>query len=75
MVDIKSATAEIKRGIKKDRKKPHGKNIMSASGAHGGHNYSLKVSFTMSVEHKCIYHHQPPTTTNHHHHHQQQQQQ
>jgi len=31
MVDIQSAMAEIRRGIKKDRKKPQGKNIMSAS--------------------------------------------
>jgi len=33
MVDIQSAAAEIRRGIKKieDRKKPQGKNIMSAS--------------------------------------------
>jgi len=42
MVDIQSATAEIRRGIKKDRKKerqkPQGKNIMSAFATHGGHN-------------------------------------
>jgi len=41
MVDIQSAAAEIRRGIKKeDRrwKKPQGKNIMSASATHGGHN-------------------------------------
>jgi len=33
MVDIQSAAAEIRRGIKKieDIKKPQGKNIMSAS--------------------------------------------
>jgi len=34
MVDIQSATAEIRRGKKKERKKkkkPQGKNIMSAS--------------------------------------------
>jgi len=31
MVNIQSPTAEIRRGIKKDRrKKPQGKNIMSA---------------------------------------------
>jgi len=36
MVDIQSATAEIMRGIKK--KKPQGKNIMSASATQGGHN-------------------------------------
>ena len=38
MVDIQSAAAEIRRGIKKDRKKPRGKNIMSASAMQGGHN-------------------------------------
>jgi len=38
MVDIQSAAAEIKKGIKKDRKKPQGKNIMSASAMQGGHN-------------------------------------
>jgi len=38
MVDIQSAAAEIRRGIKKERKKPQGKNIMSASATQGGHN-------------------------------------
>ena len=41
MVDIQSATAEIRRGIKKiedRRKKPQGKNIMSASATQGGHD-------------------------------------
>jgi len=41
MVDIQSVVAEIRRGIKKmeeDRKKPQGKNIMSASATQGGHN-------------------------------------
>ena len=38
MVDIQSAAAEIRRGIKKeDRKKPQGKNIMSASATQDGH--------------------------------------
>jgi len=42
MVDIQSVAAEIRRGIKKrkkieDRKKPQGKNIMSASATQGGH--------------------------------------
>jgi len=44
MVDILSATAEIRRGIKKDRKKPQGKNIMSTSATQGGHN-----KWTMTV--------------------------
>jgi len=39
MVDIQSAAAEIRRGIKKeDRKKPQGKNIVSAFAKKGGHN-------------------------------------
>jgi len=44
MVDIQSATAEIRRGIKKKknkkrrRNKPQDKNIMSASATQGGHN-------------------------------------
>jgi len=38
MVDIQSAAAEIRRGIKKieDIKKPQGKNIMSASAIRRG---------------------------------------
>jgi len=40
MVDIQSATAEIRRGMKKiedrRRKKSQGKNIMSASATQGG---------------------------------------
>ena len=40
MVDIQPAAAEIRRGKKGkiDRKKPQGKNIMSASATQGGHN-------------------------------------
>jgi len=43
MVDIQSATAEIRQVQKKDRrekkkKKPQGKNIMSASATQGGLN-------------------------------------
>jgi len=40
MVDIQSPTAEIRRGKKdrKKKKKPQGKNIMSASAMQGGHN-------------------------------------
>jgi len=39
MVDIQSAMAEIRRGKKKikEKKKPQGKNIMSASATQGGH--------------------------------------
>ena len=39
MVDIQSATAEIRRGKKEERKKQN-KNIMSASATQGGHNNS-----------------------------------
>ena len=45
MVDIQSATAEIRRGIKKiedKRKKPQGKNIMTASATQGGHKEETK---------------------------------
>ena len=40
MADIQSATAEIRRGKKKEdrNKKREGKNIMSASATQGGHN-------------------------------------
>ena len=45
MVDIQSAAAEIRRGIKKeDRKKSQGKNIMSASATQGSHNDKFLVS-------------------------------
>jgi len=37
MVDIHSATAEIRRGKKKE-KETSGQNIMSASATQGGHN-------------------------------------
>jgi len=39
MIDIQSATAEIRRGKKerKKKKKPLGENIMSASDRQGGH--------------------------------------
>jgi len=45
MVDIQSATAEIRRGKKEEedrKKKPQSKNIMSASVTQGGHNDSRK---------------------------------
>jgi len=46
MVDIQSATAEIRRRKKierkKERQKPQGKNIMSASATQGGHNKSQR---------------------------------
>jgi len=36
MVDIQSATAEIRRGKKEDRKKPQGKNVMACPIPNGG---------------------------------------
>jgi len=41
MLDIQSPTAEIKRGKKRKKKKPQGKNIMSASARQGGHNNKM----------------------------------
>ena len=42
MVDIQYPTAEIRRGKKETRKKkPQGKNIMTASATKGGHNEQL----------------------------------
>ena len=59
MADIQSATDEIRRGIKKDRKKPQGKNIMSASATQGGHK-KLKLNVnrksTVRTAHVCAYH-------------------
>jgi len=49
MVDIQSLAAEIRRG-KKRKKKPQGKNIMSASAAHGGHsNQQLVICILTAV--------------------------
>jgi len=42
MIDIQSATAEIRRGKKK--KKPQGKNIMSTSATQGGHKKEEKTT-------------------------------
>jgi len=38
MADIHSATAKIRRGKKKERRKKQDKNIMSASTTQGGYN-------------------------------------
>jgi len=56
MVDTQSATAEIRRGKKRRRKKPHGENIMSASAMQGGHkkedrrNHSCKIVASPQVD-------------------------
>jgi len=44
MVDIQSATAEIRRGKKERRRKKQDKNIMSASATQGGHNKQSKTN-------------------------------
>jgi len=44
MVDIHCAAVEIRRG-KKDRKKPLGKNIMSAPAMQGGHKQYLLLPY------------------------------
>jgi len=38
MVDNQSPTTEIRRGKKKEKKKPQDENIMSASAKQGGHS-------------------------------------
>jgi len=51
MVDIQSATAEIRQGKKKieRKKKPQGENIMSASATQGGHkNWRIIMENTMT---------------------------
>jgi len=52
MVDIQSVAAEIRRGIKEEeeRKKPQGKNIMSASAMQGGHKEAQEDCRTYTVE-------------------------
>jgi len=61
MVDIQSAAAEIRRGIKKkieDGKKSQGKNIMSASATQGGHkedrNYRMKILWSALLHRATI---------------------
>ena len=56
VVDIQSATAEIRRGIKKDRKKkPQLKNIMSASATQGGRNKNAKMYRTREPRCRVVY--------------------
>jgi len=43
MIDIQSATAEIRRGEKRRKKKKQDKNIMSASAMQGGHNKGSSI--------------------------------
>ena len=51
MLDIQSPTAEIRQVKKKERrkKKPQGKNIMSASATQGGHNYHKTLAAYTTV--------------------------
>jgi len=52
MVDIQSATAEIRQG-KRRRKKKQDKNIMSASATEGGHkNYVNSLEWTAVTSNK-----------------------
>jgi len=82
MVDIQSATAEIRRGKKEERrrkKKPQGKNIMSASATQGGHkNHRMKISWPAlsigghkkvvytTVRNQVKFSPRPPTLSNRH---------
>jgi len=52
IVDIQSPTAEIRRGKKK--KKPQGKNIMSASAMQGGHNKEHMWLLQTALQYKEI---------------------
>ena len=55
MVDIQSVAAEIRRGIKEkeNRKKPQGKNIMSASATQGGHKNRCCLEEMVQVNNLC----------------------
>jgi len=53
MADIQSATAEIRRGKKKRKKKPHGKNIMSAYATQDGHNQETLFN-TLKSWRRCV---------------------
>jgi len=59
MVDIQSATAEIKQAKKKRKKKPQGKNIMSASAMQGGHNEASILQYQTSLTQTLLFHHYP----------------
>jgi len=48
LVDIQSATAEIRRGKKERRKKKQDKNIMFASATQGGHKITVTRALTQS---------------------------
>jgi len=53
MIDIQSATAEIKQG-KKKKEEETGQNIMSASAAQGGHNNHLHITKNNACNYQCI---------------------
>jgi len=50
MTDIQSAMADIRRGKKDRKKKPQGKNIISASATHGGHNKYSTISIIFGTD-------------------------
>jgi len=58
MVDIHSATAEIRQGKKKEeRRKKQDKNIMSTSAMQGGHNYSCAYHYAQlsyTIQHRTV---------------------
>ena len=53
MVDIQSATAEIRQGRKKERKKKQDKNIMSASATQGGHKKPQRRNIMADDSNTC----------------------
>jgi len=61
MVDIHSATPEIRRE-KKKKKKPHGKNMMSTSATQGSHNNHHHHPDNVTLSHVC--NHAPLTHMN-----------
>jgi len=65
MVDIQSATAEIRPGKKREKKKQD-KNIMSASATQGGHNkilYGLNFSKVFVIRYDTINYTVSPKTS------------
>ena len=57
MVDIQSATAEIRRGkkIERRRKIPQGKNIMSTSATQGGHKNAVPTRRVPDVKFHSVH--------------------
>ena len=49
MVDVQSTAADIRRGKKRRKKKPQGKNVMSASATQGGHINNNSPEFSVRL--------------------------